>query len=274
MAMLLSLSCTGKKGAEGVVENTDSTAVAAGTDDSVPPATEGKMRSVECKKTVAVTENGEVEVKIKVVDTDGMDKPLAVSMRAWLGQELYLNAAEQDISKALEARVKIISDSLAKDLRDLLSFNPDVERKVIYTYEAEVKAGYEDAQYITLILTSYEYYGGAHGSSAEYGMTFSKNDGKCQGWNLVGKYDKRLLRSKIKEGLKTYFDLDKNSGEEELRRCLLIDDSQFDDDSFPLPETTPYLTEKGVCMKYQSYEIAPYAAGKPECFIPLTDSKR
>ena len=38
--------------------------------------------------------------------------------------------------------------------------------------------------------------------------------------------------------------------------------------TIPLPNTPPALTDKGISIIYQQYEIAPYAAGLPSFYIP------
>ena len=52
--------------------------------------------------------------------------------------------------------------------------------------------------------------------------------------------------------------------EKEFNDMLLVNNGTL---SFPV--NPPYFEEKGVCFLYQQYEIAPYAAGMPQCLIPF-----
>ena len=163
----------------------------------------------------------------------------------------------------------MLTDSLSKDLKSILDVYEEEEIKEM-TYDMNVSVVYEDDEYFTLEGIIYTYLGGAHGSTVNVGQTFCKVSGKRVDWELLKGYTTKELRSEIKNGLKGYFDIPINAADsdEQLQNSLMIDEESFCN-AFPLPECRPYLTNKGVCIRYQQYEIACYAAGMPECYLPV-----
>ena len=72
----------------------------------------------------------------------------------------------------------------------------------------------------------------------------------------------------IKEGLRKYFSTEGQEpiSDDDLLQELVSYSGSIDE--LPLPDSEPYLTEKGIKFIYQPYEISYYAAGKPEFTIP------
>lgn len=73
-------------------------------------------------------------------------------------------------------------------------------------------------------------------------------------------------------GLKQYVEStgQKVNDDKQLAEVLFINN---DVNYLPLPETPPYLTEKGMAFIYQPYEIAPYAVGSISFTIPYENLK-
>lgn len=268
IAIIIALSsCKGKSG--GNTENTDSTVIADGTIDNVTEAEKIVFDSVLWAKTTNVAKNGKVSVSIKYPYIKNGRENVQDSIFAWEKELLDSRGANTSFLELAKKRGTMLTDSLSKDLKSILDVYEEEEIKEL-TYSMNVSVVYEDDEYFTLEGIIYTYLGGAHGSTINVGQTFCKVSGKRVDWELLKGYTTKELRSEIKNGLKGYFDIPKNAADsdEQLQNSLMIDEESFCN-AFPLPECRPYLTNKGVCIRYQQYEIACYAAGMPECYLPV-----
>ena len=268
IAIIIALSsCKGKSG--GNTENTDSTVVADGTIDNVMEAEKIVFDSVLWAKTTNVAKNGKVSVSIKYPYIKNGHENVQDSIFAWEKELLDSRGAKTSFLELAKKRGTMLTDSLSKDLKSILDVYEEEEIKEM-TYDMNVSVVYEDDEYFTLEGIIYTYLGGAHGSTVNVGQTFCKVSGKRVDWELLKGYTTKELRSEIKNGLKGYFDIPINAADsdEQLQNSLMIDEESFCN-AFPLPECRPYLTNKGVCIRYQQYEIACYAAGMPECYLPV-----
>ena len=131
--------------------------------------------------------------------------------------------------------------------------------------ECFITKAYEDSACVTLVYKGYGYLGGAHGSTLFEGATFSKEGGHRMDWELTSGYSKAELNDSIKAGVKAYFGV---KTDQELINELQIGMMEGEwDGNMPLPAAPPYLSEKGIEIIYQQYEIACYAAGMPCCTL-------
>lgn len=268
IAIIIALSsCKGKSG--GNIENTDSTVIADGTIDNVTEPEKIVFDSVLWAKTTNVAKNGKVSVSIKYPYIKNGRENVQDSIFAWEKELLDSRGVKTSFLELAKKRGTILTDSLSKDLMSILDVYEEEEIKEM-TYDMNVSVVYEDDEYFTLEGIIYTYLGGAHGSTVNVGQTFCKVSGKRVDWELLKGYTTKELRSEIKNGLKGYFDIPINAADsdEQLQNSLMIDEESFCN-AFPLPECRPYLTNKGVCIRYQQYEIACYAAGMPECYLPV-----
>lgn len=219
-------------------------------------------------------------VNIKSVLPKGSNTIVCDSISAWIVEQFgYSGKAEiKDLgSMVKEAGKKMLKEG-DDDVRNLISERDDEDGSMFtvnYEYEVEISKVYEDDEVLTLSCTRYTYMAGAHGTAVVKGATFSKADGHQYGWELVSKYSKKDLRKEIIKGLKTYFSIASlgPDGDHDLYDNLFLSNDENTPFSkmysdFPLPATAPWLTNEGVVLLYQQYEIAPYAAGMPECIIP------
>ena len=113
--------------------------------------------------------------------------------------------------------------------------------------------------------------GGAHELVREYGVTFSRANGRYIDYSYYKNLESRAFKHKLKEGLRKYFisnGWEASSDEELADKLQNVDDS----DDIPLPKIAPYLTSNGVCFKYSSYEIACFAAGFPTFILPYDEA--
>ena len=122
---------------------------------------------------------------------------------------------------------------------------------------------YTTTRVITYRLQLYEYTGGAHGLAHIVGLTLRKRDGRRIGLDVFN--DRRgdsAWNQMLLDGLMQYFEV---GTEDELAAVLF---NPEDARLAPMPQTEPYFTADGLTFVYQSYEIAPYAAGQPTFTIP------
>lgn len=125
--------------------------------------------------------------------------------------------------------------------------------------ELTISMAADSANFLTYEVSAYDYTGGAHGMPCYYGVTFDKETGAMAGWDIFA--DTTQLAPILKECIADYFDEVADGFSED---CLF--DGVYDD--FPLPYCEPWLTPNGVKFVYSAYEIAPFAAGMPECTVP------
>lgn len=133
---------------------------------------------------------------------------------------------------------------------------------------------FETKSFVSFMASTTQYTGGLHGIGFDEGRTFSKVTGKSFGYDMMKDLDTPAFKRLIKEGLRKYFsneDEKKVLNDEELLEELVGFDGSIDE--LPLPDSEPYISEKGVTFIYQPYEISYYAAGKPEFTIPLDTAK-
>ena len=140
------------------------------------------------------------------------------------------------------------------------------DRFCTFDHEEDIRLNriFENDTLVTFYVLFYEYWGGAHESDYYEARTFNKNTGHQYGFDLLSKYDKKTLNGFILNGLKEYFGC---SSDEELHDGLF---DEVDLNDIPLPSTPPYITEDGIEIVYNRYEIACYAAGMPSLVIPWT----
>ncbi|MBR5656182.1 MAG: DUF3298 domain-containing protein [Prevotella sp.] len=129
---------------------------------------------------------------------------------------------------------------------------------------------YETKSFVSFLASTSQYTGGLHGIGFDEGHTFSKVTGESFGYDMMKDTDTPAFKRLIKEGLRKYFSNEEEKkvlSDEELLEELVGFDGSIDE--LPLPDSEPYISEKGVTFIYQPYEISYYAAGKPEFTIPL-----
>lgn len=218
---------------------------------------------------------------------ENKDKMAEVSITAeypTAGNRLLTNAIAEYISESLggtyegtmtcgDSLVTYYGKAATKKLADEAGEYRN-ENSVALACSHTFSKEHETDKYVTYTANSYSYMGGAHGLSVFSGATFRKSDGRRFGMEMLHDTDKDAFRLLLKDGLKEYFsengsDTDIKT-DEDLKNCLLTDSGV---DYLPLPQTAPYLTDKGVVFIYQAYEIAPYAAGLPTFTVPYDKIK-
>lgn len=213
-----------------------------------------KEQGADCDKAAddeTRTDCARIDLLYPVV-TKG-EKALQDSVTAWANNYLFA------IMDAAESTQHATLDDAAKAFFEL----HDSEKKdggvSVMTGGYEVRTGSEvvfnKGKYLTLAINGYTYMGGAHGSPTEALKTFDAKSGKILTWDdlvtdiaAVQALAEKKVRKERADVFKEGFDFD-------------------DMFNFTLPANYG-LTEEGLFLYYEHYEIMPYALGVTE--ITLT----
>ena len=179
------------------------------------------------------------------------------------GQALIDGAARQEFERLKAQRSEVMAD-FELDETDEFDYHPSYEPTFDITKLAETD------NYLTLNTMSYEFLGGAHGSTFVSGATFSKLTGKQKGWDLLTDTESAAFRQLILRGIRSYFEdgTEEPLSDEDFEGMLQLEHGLAE---IPLPQAPPYLMPDGVAFVYQQYEIACYAAGLPSFTISYDD---
>jgi len=122
-----------------------------------------------------------------------------------------------------------------------------------YEYTSNYDIKYNSNQVISLLFSSNEYTGGAHGMPEQWSYTINIDTGVVYTLNdlfkLVPEY-KQVINEKIKKEIAP----------------MLMYDAKFQSIN---EDTTFYVKDEGVVVYFGVYEYTPYAAGFPEFYIPF-----
>lgn len=214
-----------------------------------------------------------LSVKIYADYPDTFNSKMSVNIARWIRANIGTGTPTDT------TRAQKVIDFLGKQMYDSLKRSDD-HKICNLEYSAEARMICNGKRFVTYSLETYEYMGGAHGMTTFGGVTFSKKKGEQFGWDLLGDTISKNFRNLLKDGVREYLSVDmkeKKISDEDLCGMLLIASGNESDktmlENFPLPATPPYLTDKGVAFVYQSYEIAPYAAGLPTFVVPFDKIK-
>lgn len=198
----------------------------------------------------------------------GSDSKLVDNVNSWIRD--MLGVKDTAVAMGTQLADRVVSDRMSESRSDLTEFAKDAAREgyefaMQYEFDYDVKPIATTQKYITFLFTSYVYTGGAHGGAAAIGQTFNSSNGYRLDRDMFRPSTEEAVLQLVKEAIaQQYFDVPVS----QLSDQLLLNDS-----TFPMPVNPPYFTEKGVNFQYQQYEIAPYAAGMPECVIPFDKLK-
>lgn len=161
------------------------------------------------------------------------------------------------VSRSPSAVTKSVKRSFEDLLEDkVTSAPPD------WSLERLIQVAYWNSDVVTLDLRSRGYLGGAHGFDERYLLTFRASDGvRLKLTDLVEAKSLSLLST---------------IAEAEVRRARAVPAGQsLQDAGFSIAPNTPLsipnnfgVTEAGLLVRYNPYEIAPYSLGPTEITLP------
>jgi len=141
---------------------------------------------------------------------------------------------------------------------------PDTSDESFDSFNQEILHGvqvfYNENKLLSIGLTEYDYFGGAHGLFFTRVASFDANSRKrIRLKDLFRPGFEPLLKEAINEAARVKY------GVRNLSEVLLVDEIELTDNFF----TTP----AGICFSYEPYQIAPFVMGEPRFFIPFSQLK-
>lgn len=134
--------------------------------------------------------------------------------------------------------------------------NIKAEERQEYSNRYHMYADYEvklnNSAYVSLLQSIYTYSGGAHGMTIRYSMTADRATGE-------------IIKLADLFADKTYLNVLNKLAKDQNKDKYLFDKVQL------TGKEDFYLTDKGLTVYFQLYEVAPYAAGFVEYFFPYDE---
>ncbi|MDQ1234660.1 hypothetical protein QE450_002158 [Paenibacillus sp. SORGH_AS306] len=129
-----------------------------------------------------------------------------------------------------------------------------------YFYLTDVSVKYNHDEKISIIYSDYLYTGGTHGMPASIDYNFDLRTGKLLHLNSVITNKKQMnnLKTSLSQSLQAKYD----AGENIFQEAIL----DFNIDN----KTTFYFYNKGIVIRFNQYEVAPYSEGTIDIKVPYT----
>ena len=180
-----------------------------------------------------------------------------------IGKTINLNIEKAIISSLSNASKKTNLDVILKDFNsEYLRFKNDFAEDSQSKWELhiEVEKIYQSVEVITLVLSTYEFKGGAHGNDKIRLLNLNTKSGEILNQNAIIKNEtdfKKLAQSHFIKSLKSE------------DKSLKIEDFFFGK-PFQLPENIGF-SDDGLVFLYNVYEVASFEQGYTEFVIPFKD---
>jgi hypothetical protein len=169
------------------------------------------------------------------------------------------------VERAVEAAKNIFFEDYRREMLSLYrdglldSTNQDRQMPFSYLYEKSVIVYFNSDELLTLGFTDYSYTGGAHGIYATEVKSYDlASQREIVLADVLRPGYERSLSEVLARVLRVKYQLDANAPLSEV----LFEDKLEPNENFG-------LTDKGIFFVYQPYEIAAYALGEIELFIPF-----
>lgn len=129
-----------------------------------------------------------------------------------------------------------------------------------YFYLTDVSVKYNHDEKISIIYSDYLYTGGAHGMPESINYNFDLRTGKLLHLNSIITNKKQMnnLKTSLSQSLQAKYDAGENVFQEAI--------SDFNIDN----TTTFYFYNKGIVIRFEPYEVAPYSEGTIDIKVPYT----
>ena len=172
------------------------------------------------------------------------------------------NDAEKAFKKGGEKRWNKLKSEI-EELRSEWDEGDEIPDYVFqWEYTDEVVVEEINENYVTFVNTGYEYQGGAHGISWINGTTLDRQTGSVVTEKILKDTNSQAFQNLLKEKLGEYFEND------DLESILFNNPNEQD-----IPVGNIRIYKGTIIIQYQSYEIAPYAAGLPVATITFDEIK-
>lgn len=164
------------------------------------------------------------------------------------------------------------------EIQDILSSDgPDDRSAISYSSDSSAALSLNSPNLISIRFDGYDYTGGAHGNPFLAGLNINVETGKAltlkdlfksdQLQNVIAK-ERRILLSDEQGG----YLYEETNAEYEKYLKLPLQPAAKQEELYG-NDSNFYLTDSGIVLYHTAYEIAAYAAGQFETFIPYSDLK-
>ena len=201
-------------------------------------------------------------MRIKTIREASETKALNLDLQYPMIQGLANQAVQDQLNQlfqSLAAQAKKTGEQSAADLAPVLIQYPEMQgpsARVQTWFDYRIK--YNQNDLLSLVFLEYQFAGGAHGSTIQSGYTFDLTTGKqisladqfLPGVDYVSVISKEVKRQIDERGLT---------------------EAPFEPFQKIRPDQNYYLTNQGLVVFFQQYEIMPYAAGIQEFTIEYQD---
>lgn len=182
---------------------------------------------------------------------------VCAAIQARVDQALY--APLDDVDEEI-TRERFI-DGVKAQFEDYLEVK-DPETVVDWQVSRSAFISFANDEFASVVVKNEGYLGGAHGFSDEQIFVFDGKTGRALGWGDI-----------LSPGSKEIF---AKAAEAEFRRARNIPPTQtlreagftFEDDTFALSKNFA-VTDKGISLHYNPYEVGPYVMGATDCMVPI-----
>jgi len=202
-------------------------------------------------------QNSKVTIAIPLAIAENIvSDSINTTIRTFIENVIYLNDTPNNFSSYEELAASFIDsyEELKKEYPDEVEWEADVKGKI--TFQSE--------KLLNIKLEYYVFAGGAHGYFGVKSFFFDPKTGKqLTPEELFSDIEGLTLLAESK--FRDKFKIDKNKN-------INSQGFMFEDDVFYLPENI-FVTDNGILLVYNTYEIASYADGIQELHIPFTEVK-
>ncbi|HWQ79996.1 MAG TPA: DUF4163 domain-containing protein [Anaerovoracaceae bacterium] len=169
-----------------------------------------------------------------------------------------ISAANQAAADQINAVILADVATAQKEMQDALKDREGYQSPNKYETYFNYKITYQQGGFLSLVLSDYQYYGGAHGGDRQIAHTFDLKTGKEYTLADLMNADSGYV-DYINAGVKAAI-VERGLAEAQIAEFVSIADHQ-----------SYYLTDKGLVIYFQRYEYFPYAAGIQDFVFPYAD---
>ena len=188
----------------------------------------------------------------------------------WLRDSLLREVHGDSLFRAGGGNTRTVFEKAAGDFFNLYrseiqkSGFPEESDQDFESFNQEILHGvqvmYNENNLLSIGLTEYDYFGGAHGMLFTRFVSFDlKKKQRIRLKDLFKPDYELVLKSAINSAARARY------GVENLADVLLTNEIGLTDNFYTTPD--------GICFNYEPYEIAPFVMGEPRFFIPFSQLK-
>ena len=169
---------------------------------------------------------------------------------------------EKIMNDKIEKPIMDLKNSTEKEAKEFFNTKEKDQPFMKYNVTSDYEVTYNQGNVLSVVVTLYNYTGGAHGNTEKIAYNFDLNTGKT-GYLKDFLYEEDNYRKVILD---------------EVRNQISKEPEKYFKDTLNTLHGIPYdqnfyLTKDGIVVYYPLYDIAPYVAGIPEFKIPYSKFK-